>query len=237
MKFFWRQYRKICWLYYFYEMLRDAPTLKKDLGQLRNIDMLVKQRHNELLPYYELYISEVSGDYMAISLEFSSFLSVFCDLMRPTSIADLGTGFSSFLFRSYAAQSEQDVKVWSVDDSPEWLEKTRGFLAKQGLSDGNMGIWDRFIEGSYHGFDLILHDLGSMDIRAKTLSRVLNLVRPYGFVLLDDIHITEYAPIAKKALRESGFKLYSLRHYTKDKFGRFASLATKRKGIPEDRVS
>jgi predicted O-methyltransferase YrrM len=190
-----------------------------------------------LLPYYELYISEVSGDYMAISLEFSSFLSVFCDLMRPTSIADLGTGFSSFLFRNYAAQSEQDVKVWSVDDSPEWLEKTRGFLAKQGLFDGNMGIWDRFIEGSYHGFDLILHDLGSMDIRAKTLSRVLNLVRPYGFVLLDDIHITEYAPIAKKALRESGFKLYSLRHYTKDKFGRFASLATKRKGIPEDRVS
>ena len=86
-------------------MLRDIPRLRNDLPQLRNIDMLTRQRSEELLRYYTLYISKVSLDSMAISLELSSFLSVFCDLIRPASIADLGTGFSSFVFRHYAEQS------------------------------------------------------------------------------------------------------------------------------------
>ena len=219
MKFIWRQYRRICRLYYFYEMLRDIPRLRNDLPQLRNIDMLTRQRSEELLRYYTLYISKVSLDSMAISLELSSFLSVFCDLIRPASIADLGTGFSSFVFRHYAEQSGRDIKVWSVDDSPEWLEKSHSFLTKQGISGENMGTWDSFIDAKHDDFDLILHDLGSMDTRATTLPHVLKLVRPSGFVILDDIHITEYAPIAKKTLKESDFQLYSLRRHTKDKFG------------------
>jgi len=208
-------------------MLRDIPRLRNDLPQIHNIDMLIRQRSDELLRYYTFYASKVSLEHMAISLELSAFLSVFCDLIRPASIADLGTGFSSFVFRHYAGQSGRDIKVWSVDDSPEWLEKSRSFLIKQDISGENMGTWDNFIDAKHDKFDLILHDLGSMDTRAKTLPDVLKLVRPSGFVVLDDIHITEYAPIAKKTLKDSGLQLYSLRHHTKDKFGRFASLAAK----------
>jgi len=227
MKFFRRMYRKGCACYYFYEMVRDTRSLKSEISLFRDPGRHAQAKQQELLPYYERYISEVSRDYMAISLELSSLLAVFCDVNRPVTIADLGTGFSSFVLRRYARESGLNVGVWSVDDSTEWLGKTLEFLNRHGLDHENVLTWDNFVGQGHGGFDLILHDLGSMETRAKTLPYVLSLANPGGWVILDDVHITEYAPIAKKTVRESGLDLYSLRGFTRDKFGRFASLAVR----------
>jgi hypothetical protein len=48
-------------------------------------------------------------------------------------LLDLGSGFSSYVLRAYAAGVPGAVG-WSVDDDPAWLEKTRAFLVSEGLS-------------------------------------------------------------------------------------------------------
>ena len=108
------------------------------MSQFNDFEKLASSKYHRLLPYYEKYISEVSVDYIAISMELSCFLLTFCDIMNPKNIDDLGTGFSSFVFRHYAAHSGSGVTVWSVDDGPEWLEKTRSFLIRQDLSVQSM---------------------------------------------------------------------------------------------------
>jgi len=56
------------------------------------------------------------------------------------------------------------------------------------LPDSNLVSWDELLTGRPGNFDLVLHDLGSMETRARTLERVLTLVRPGGVLVLDDAH-------------------------------------------------
>ncbi|MDP2727812.1 MAG: hypothetical protein Q8P59_09750, partial [Dehalococcoidia bacterium] len=79
--------------------------LQRDFPQLRDYRGLARECREKLLPYYGQYTSRVSIDYMAVSLELSAFLMVLCERFRPSSILDLGSGFSSFVFRYYASKA------------------------------------------------------------------------------------------------------------------------------------
>lgn len=178
----------------------------------------------ELKPYYEEYTSEVSPADMAISLEMSIFLYLFCDITKPKSILDLGSGFSSFVFRHYQATTEVKPDVWTVDDDEEWLEKTRTFLVLHGLLDENLITLDLFLQRGPKSFDLILHDLGSMETRAKTLATVLTLSHSNGLVILDDVDKSEYFKILLQVTKRFDCELYNLKFYTLDSIGRHAGL-------------
>lgn len=118
------------------------------------------------------------------------------------------------------------VILWSIDDSKEWLEKTRTFLASHNIPSDNLIIWRSFVEQNYDTFDLILHDLGSMEVRKEMLKEVLTLSHPGGIIVLDDIHKQNYRSYTKRLLNESNLNYYNLKFFTRDKFGRYSMLVT-----------
>ena len=67
--------------------------------------------HKLLLPHHQRYVTTVSLPYQAVSLELAALLLSLCRSTRPAVIADLGSGFSSFVFRTYAAEAKGGVTV------------------------------------------------------------------------------------------------------------------------------
>lgn len=80
------------------------------------------------------YVFTVSNAVHAISLPLAAFVGSMCDVGSPKAVIDLGSGFSSYVLRRYAAKQPAHVHVTTADDDPSWLEKTRAFLELAGLS-------------------------------------------------------------------------------------------------------
>src|SRR5581483_11179383 len=94
---------------------RDAARLRRRfpfLGSYAEASAPVAKR---LAPAYADYIARVSPDPIAVALPLATFLGVLCEQLRPQRILDLGSGFSSYVFRASAAP-----EVWSLDQSPAW---------------------------------------------------------------------------------------------------------------------
>ena len=175
---------------------------------------------------HEAYLENVSTADMAASLEVCTFLVFTCETLRPARILDLGSGFSSFVFRSYAASREEHINVVSVDDDVDWLEKTRQNLETHGLDQGHLLTWDGFADTTTDPFDLIFHDLGSIWKRAETLRIVLGTAKTDRcVVILDDVHQVPYGEYAKAITRFHGFDFISARALTLDAFGRYSAVA------------
>lgn len=204
---------------------RDARHVRRLFPALQHYRTLRRRHEAEIRPAYSAYVKEVSTEDMAASLKVSSFLYVLASITRPSRILDLGSGFSSFALRWYAKASGQGAEVISVDDDEAWLMKTRSFLMSQGIDAVNLLHWREFKQSDPGDFDLIFHDLGSMELRAATLPEILILCRPGGLIVLDDMHSEFYRPLALKIVQDAGFRLLSLRKYTLDRFGRFSEIA------------
>ena len=184
----------------------------------------INEIRNEILPYYEQYISSISNAIMALSLDLSILILFLCNMQKPKRILDLGSGFSSFLFNYYSTRVNPKPLIWSVDDNPEWLVKTDKFLKSYNLKPDNLISWEDFSKNKYEQFDLVLHDLGSMQLRQETLTNIIPLVNHEGILILDDMHLIPYGPFARKVVKNLGLEYYNLKYYTKDKFNRFAYL-------------
>ncbi len=206
--------------------IKDRIRLLKATPQLRDFDKLAVKIRQRLQPYYQKYVSEVSRDDMAVSLELSIFVTVMCEIFKPKSILDLGSGFSSLVFRLYMLDANPKPIIWSIDDSPEWLNKTREFLADNDLPYENLATWHSFIEGNRDKFDFILYDLGHTESRWKYLKKTLDLANSGGKIVLDDVHRTAYWQYAKRLFNESKLKYYNLRSFTKDNYGRYSALVS-----------
>jgi predicted O-methyltransferase YrrM len=178
-----------------------------------------------LQPYYKEYISEVSTPDMAVSFQASIFLYTLTTIKKPRRILDLGSGFSSFIFRLCSMNGLDIIDIYSVDDNQQWLDKTRSYLIAQGTRSDNMLHWQDFQTLNVSKFDLIFHDLGDMDVRSESLPWVLNLLDRGGIIILDDMHKSNYRASTSRLLSKSGFMRYSMRRYTLDEFGRFLELS------------
>jgi hypothetical protein len=181
----------------------------------------------KILPSYKEYISKVSSEIMAISLELSVFCILICDMIRPQKIVDFGSGYSSYIFRSLPSILDKDYQpvIWSVDDSTEWINKTKTFLSSYNISSDNVISWDAFIEGDLGLFDFILYDLGGFEFRKENLLHIMKSCDKNGIIIFDDMHSAEYGRYLNKVLKESNCTCYDLRYYSKDKFGRYSKLA------------
>jgi predicted O-methyltransferase YrrM len=177
---------------------------------------------------YRDYVTNVSTPGMAISLETAVFLRIFCDLVNPTSILDLGSGFSSFILRSYA-HYKPGVKVVSVDDNIHWLQKTHEYLATKKLKADNLFYWEAFREQEGNQFDFVFHDLGNMTTREEALQTVVALTKLANgsFVLLDDMHKNYYHTVANNVMENNLYRPLNIKPYTQDDLGRFAILYQK----------
>jgi hypothetical protein len=191
--------------------------------------------HAALEPAYRAYVAEVSAPDMAISLELACLVWVWLDRLEPGSVADLGSGFSSYVVRALRRDSGRAFRIVSVDDAESWREKTRRFLEAERLPADELISWEAFVARG-DTFDCVLHDLGTMAVRLATLPHALARCVPSGTVLLNDVHRREYARPATAIVRQTGRPLLSARRFTLDGFGRFAAIAGVRTGALAARV-
>lgn len=117
--------------------------------------------------------------------------------------------------------------VISVDESREWLGKTARFIEGHGAS----------MPHQLGGLDLLqrlpLLDVAFLDLnypderRARWVAPILHALRPGGLGFFDDTHQRWFRRALSTQCRISRTRLYSLRRYTADGFGRWASLGVK----------
>ena len=198
------------------EVVPELATLEQDMGPL--IDRFTAD--------HDHYCTHVGHPVHAASLELVAFLVALVDRLRPGRVIDLGSGFTSFALRQQAAEmGDAGAEIHSVDDSPEWLEKTRGYLQEKGVSTANLHTWQDLDREALDGsFDLVLHDMGFMDTRLRTLHEAIGLARPGAVVVLDDMHKPDYRRQALEQLDARGQHPYSMKLLTRDSLTRYAYL-------------
>ncbi|MDX1429679.1 MAG: hypothetical protein R3282_05295, partial [Rhodothermales bacterium] len=142
-----------------------------------------------------------------------------------SAVLDLGSGFTSVTARVYGAR-RPGIVLHSVDDSPKWLARTAAFLRRQDLAVGTLVEWSEFRKRTTQPYDLIIHDLGSMELREKALRYVLVAAScRKTIVVLDDMHKSDYRSRVLSRLHAlPSAKYYDLDRYTVDQFQRFCGL-------------
>jgi predicted O-methyltransferase YrrM len=171
------------------------------------------------------YVGAVSAPEWAVSLETAALLHGICTLLQPRAVLDLGSGFSSYALRCFARDAARPCTVHSVDEDAQWLERTRNFLALHGLPAEGTYTWQDFQVRITERYDLILHDMGRIQLRIEALPQALALAAADGLVVLDDMNSPEYARAARERCRAAGFDLCSVRPITFDSIGRYAGVA------------
>jgi len=209
---------------------REAASFETFFGSarfaaLREYSGIAEAIAAELRPHYELYTSRFNTPWMAVSLELSVFVMALCRHLRPRRLVDLGSGFSSVLLRLYEREATPTPEVWSVDTSAAWLGMTRRILEWQGLRSDRLATWAEFTAQRPSGFDLVVHDLGSVLTRRQTLRRVLGFTAPGGVVVIDDANYREVRHHARRTLRERGIEHHLVGAATRDRYGRYALVA------------
>lgn len=173
----------------------------------------------EMLSDYQDYIRDVS--LMAPSMKTLELLLNLC--VPGMRVLDLGTGFSSYVLRHYAA--DLDIRVVSVDDSSQWLYKTRDYCVDRGITTTGFHLWELALDWPVERFDLVFMDLGKTKNRPNYYATVLEkFCTEKTLLLCDDMH----KPILKRAL-EHELKAYDfinigVMDQTIDEFGRYCKL-------------
>jgi len=160
---------------------------------------------------------------MAISYEMAMYLWTEIKQRKSTRILDLGSGFSSFIFRSYQ-ESVEGCRVISVDTSADWLLKSNEFLEKNNLDVSEIYTFDEFKELPYETYDFILYDLGNMKTRSDNLEFILNFADKNCPVIVDDVHKKPYMDVVIETANRLKKKIVNIKPETFDSYGRFALL-------------
>jgi predicted O-methyltransferase YrrM len=196
-------------------------------GLRKKYDLLKDHYRQRILSYYHEYINRISSEIMASSLQLSIFLLFLCEMAQPKKILDLGSGFSSFIFRFYALTAKEKPIIWSVDDSEEWLIKTATFLTSHHLPATNLVTWNAISNHDIGHFDFIFYDLGPFPFRKETLRPVMEkMTDAHGFIILDDMHSADYGLFVRRLLKSMHFQYYNTGYYTKDHFKRYSLMLT-----------
>lgn len=192
-----------------------------------------KHENNKLLFYkitenYKNYVSKISSPDMAISLELSHFIYAYCLEHKPLKLLDLGSGFSSFVFRFYQKYNEPNSVVYSVDDNKEWLLKTKNYLTQFDLNTDYLFDLDEFQKNNTQiFFDLILLDLNYVEKRKDFIDFAAKLLKHNSLLIIDDVHKIEFLRQVKAISKTNNYKLFNIRKQTIDSFGRFSLVLTK----------
>lgn len=201
---------------YFLNQHKESLNINKvDIdNSLKNT---IEQKYNE-------YINTISSPEMAISFEMAMFIFKYCVQYKPSKIVDLGSGFSSFILRLYQKMyGNENTIIYSVDDSKEWLLKTKEFIQQQDLNTSNLFFIDEFINVTKNNtFDLVILDLNFVDVRKKYLQFSIDITSDNGLLIIDDVHKIEFLREVKNVLKRNNVHIIDLKNITFDSYGRFA---------------
>ena len=207
---------------------RDASVLHEQMPALASANPAadrilpdIEQRHAEYI------LATGTNAEMAASIELCRFLVRWCASTFPKRIADLGSGISSWTLRTWRDSEFPTCEIYSVDDSANWLDRSREFSAAAGTGEAGFVPMDQFLANPAvdESFDLVLCDFGTVRDRATKMQRAFDLVAPGGAIVCDDVQKARIWRAVRKATRQSRFVGNSLREQTLDSRGRFAWLA------------
>lgn len=212
--------------------IRRQGALVRDLRKLTRPEPPIGATYEEwrelrlaLDPAYERYVADVSTRRYAASLELSAVVWHLCRVLRPAAVLELGSGFTSYVLRRYAAESAEYVDVVSLDHDPVWLEKTAGFLEAERLPSTGLASYERLSElARSRRFDLIVNDLHG-PLRDEATTRTVPLLADGGAFVLDDADRAHHRRSLFRAGARRGLSFYDLRPWTNDLYWRWAIMA------------
>lgn len=205
-----------------FEQLRRKQTFK-------NFDeKIISQSKKFLKPFYDQYVREISRPDMATSLELAATLYSICKVNQFSKLLDLGSGFSSFVFRKHS-KLNANVIVYSVDDDTRWLGKTREYLIDSSVSADNLMTLSEFIDSNENQFDIVLLDLNFVEVRKNYIKLVIDRCKIGGLIFFDDVHKQEFMTEVLSQASNLPVDIFDVKNCTLDEFGRFAVVAIKKK--------
>jgi hypothetical protein len=200
---------------------RDAKLMRPVEPPLAPTYEQWRELKNELDAPLERYVADVTLRGFVASLETSAFLWHLCRARDVSSILDLGSGFTSYVFRRYQAEASHPVEVLSVDHDREWLARTQGFLAAEGMScDGLTVLEDLPPDGEY---SMIYNDIQGalrVDAMRQTAGRT-------GLIVYDDANRWRDRRALRSIAHTYGFEFGDIRPWTRDFLGRWSLLLTR----------
>jgi predicted O-methyltransferase YrrM len=195
--------------------LAEAMTLQPSRDDIRPY-------FERLVPAYREYCLTVSKRSMALSIETCAYLWWLCVHLDAKAVADLGSGFSSYVLRLYASESGHTVRVASVDDNDEWLDKSERFIADHGLTP--KGLYGPEWRDHPAQYDVICHDYAAGDIRNEWMTVAVEHRAPSGVVVFDDAQNHNHHFNMAAAARHAGLRLYDVYEQTVDEVGRYGAM-------------
>tara|TARA_R110000868_G_scaffold292653_1_gene553188 strand:+ start:1150 stop:2028 length:879 start_codon:yes stop_codon:yes gene_type:complete len=208
------------WVYSHPWRKEDHERLQADHPELVIDPVTRLEIINELAPVYSDYVANVSVFDMAMSLETAVFLLHLCRATQPASVADYGSGFSSWVFRHYAANN--DCVVHSFDDDPEWLAKSVRFCARNGQDTDGFNVWRLGVE--LPAVDVTFHDIGGGELRNELMAPVM--ASAARFAVVDDCQATKHRDRFYELIEAQELQGYALLQ-THDHIQRFAMLGAR----------
>ena len=209
---------------------RDWKRLLPRIPSLKYFPSKRKVIEASLRGPYQDYVSNYSSPLISLSLNRAAFLNYLTRATNAGHILDLGSGFSSYVFRRARADTSAG-NVISVDDSEQWLEETRSFLRHYHLEDAHLYALDQMSDpgGQFTPgrFDLCLIDIGDFALRAKLLPTLLEAVRGGSIVLIDDFHVTRYRKHIIAQCAVTNVDVFSLRKVTRRRLSHMAIIMQK----------
>ena len=204
----------------FDSLKKSLPTTLLEVEQLRS-------NESELKSYYQYYVKEISRADMAVSLQLATLLLTICKNVKPGKLLDLGSGFSSFVFRKYA-KSTTSVRVVSVDDDVQWLSRTHQYLDGLLSDQQDLLALPAFVESKEGDFDIVLLDLNFVEVRKDYIRLAVGRCKKGGIVIFDDTHKPDFLFDVLKQTRDLPISLFDVAPVTRDQFGRYALLGVKK---------
>lgn len=202
----------------------DAPT-----GPIAFVDGAWPTK-NMIAPYahamwgeYVDYGRTVSSRGMAVNAMTAGLFLWACEHVEAKAVCDLGSGFSSYVAARYA-RDRSGVVVASVDDEPEWLDRTRRFLVRHRASTAGVVDWATWAADDTT-FDVILHDFNCGEIRNQTMWVAAERLNPGGLLIFDDAQHDLHHAEMKRVCAHHGWEFVPLHDATADETQRFAALA------------
>lgn len=186
------------------------------------------RRVQDLLKHsYAYYKANVSPGGSAVSLETACFLYLWCETYRPSYILDLGSGYSSFVFRLYRKNVNGEAKIVSIDSSPEWLDKTAQYLAGEALSPEMLLTADALEKVELTGLDLAFLDIRPLDLRVRLMAPLFEKLEQRGALIIDDLHKPHFRPLVRSEAAALSARLFNIKGLTLDEYGRYVYVLMK----------
>ena len=194
----------------------------KNDSKIHEVLISQQKKNNSILEkYYDDYITQVSSSNMAISLESASTIFTLVNFLKPKSILDLGSGFTSLLFRLYRKERKEEVMVVSIDNNIHWLNKSSDFLEKYDLRDDNFYLSDEFFSHSRDKFDFIINDYSSGDERDQMTKMIPSFSTENASIIFDDMQHYGHKSNVMKLILFNRYNYMDLKHYTLDSINRY----------------